>query len=247
MVPAYPATSLSKPVFNVYCDESCHLEGDGIGVMVLGAVICPAGERARLADAIRALKERHGLRRDFEVKWTKVSPAKLDFYLELVDLFLLEECLTSRSLVVPDKDVLDHSRFSQSHDDWYYKMYYTLLNPVFRRDSRYRVYIDIKDTRGAPKDRKLHEVLCNSRWDFDRECVERVQQVRSHESELLQLADLLIGAIGYTNRGLLGSAAKSAIVQHLTSRLGEKALVQTSYLSTRKLNLLVWQPRGTLV
>lgn len=28
-------------LYNVYCDETCHLEHDGINAMVLGAVWCP--------------------------------------------------------------------------------------------------------------------------------------------------------------------------------------------------------------
>lgn len=28
-------------VYNLYCDESCHLENDGQKAMVLGAVWCP--------------------------------------------------------------------------------------------------------------------------------------------------------------------------------------------------------------
>lgn len=67
----------------------------------------------------------------------------------------------------------------------------------------------MKDTRGGPKTRKLHDVLATSLYDFDRECIERVQQVRSHESELLQLTDLLIGALTYANRGLASSTAKT--------------------------------------
>ena len=31
-------------VFNIYCDESCHLEHDRQQVMVLGAIWCPLGE-----------------------------------------------------------------------------------------------------------------------------------------------------------------------------------------------------------
>ena len=34
--------------FNVYCDESCHLEHDHIPVMAWGAVSCPAGEAKRI-------------------------------------------------------------------------------------------------------------------------------------------------------------------------------------------------------
>lgn len=37
--------------FNIYCDESCHLENDHQRVMVLGAVWTPLTATARLADA----------------------------------------------------------------------------------------------------------------------------------------------------------------------------------------------------
>jgi hypothetical protein len=227
--------------FNVYCDESCHLEHDHIPVMAWGAVSCPTGDARAIAEAVRVLKAEHGLKPGFEAKWTKVSPAKAGFYLALVDLFLADERLRFRGLVVPDKGLLDHARFDQSHDDWYYKMYFTMLRPVFTAPHRYRIYLDVKDTRGGRKTRKLHDVLANSLYDFDRECVERVQQVRSHESELLQIADILIGALTYANRGLVGSPAKSAIVARLRERLGPNALTQTSAFAAVKFNILVWR------
>src|SRR5690606_24959345 len=105
----------------------------------------------------------------------------------------------------------------------------------------YRVYLDLKDTRGGRKARHLHEVLCNSLYDFSHETVERVQQVRSHESALLQLTDLLIGAIAYENRGLTGSAAKLALIADLRAVLGPGSLSQTSAFQSRKFNLLRWR------
>jgi len=68
-----------------------------------------------------------------------------------VDLFLADERLRFRGLVVPVKGRLDHARFDQSHDDWYYKMYFTMLRPIFCAPHRYRIYLDVKDTRGGPK------------------------------------------------------------------------------------------------
>ena len=102
--------------YNVYCDESCHLEHDGIPVMAWGAVTCPASEVRRVADAIRSLKTAHGLSKTFEAKWTKVSPSKAAFYVALVEFFLGDERLRFRGLVVPDKAQLDHARFDQSQD-----------------------------------------------------------------------------------------------------------------------------------
>lgn len=182
-------------VFNVYCDESCHLENDGISAMAWGALYCPESEVRSIAETIRALKAQHGLSPAMEAKWTKVSPAKVGFYLALVDLFLADDRLRFRGLVVPDKAQIDHARFDQTHDDWYYKMYFLMLRPIVCAPHRYRIYMDVKDTRGGPKTRKLHDVMANDLYDFNKESVQRVQQIRSHESELLQLTDILIGAL----------------------------------------------------
>ena len=230
-------------LFNVYCDESCYLEHDGVPVMAWGGIYCPADGSRAIAEAVRALKAEHGLARDCEAKWTKVSPAKVAFYLALMDLFLADERLRFRGLVVPDKGLLEHSRFNQSHDDWYYKIYFTMLRPIFCAPHHYRIYLDVKDTRGGPKTRKLHQVLANSLYDFDRECIERVQQVRSHESELLQIADILIGALTYANRGLATSPAKAAIVTRLRKRLGLNVLTHTSTFVATKFNVLLWRAR----
>jgi hypothetical protein len=228
-------------LYNVYCDESCHLEHDGIPVMAWGAVTCPESEVRAVAEAIRALKAAHGLKPSFEAKWTKVSPSKAAFYLALIDLFLADERLRFRGLLVPDKVRLDHARFDQSHDDWYYKMYFTMLRPIFTAPHRYRIYLDVKDTRGGPRIRQLHDVLANSLLDFERQTVERVQQMRSHECELMQITDLLIGALTYANRGLATSSAKAAIIERLRARLGQQVLSRTSTFSAIKFNILVWR------
>jgi hypothetical protein len=228
-------------MFAVYCDESCHLEHDGSPVMAWGAITCSVTESARIVDAIRALKAAHGLPRLFEVKWTKVSPAKGAFYLALVRLFLEEPHLRFRGVVVPDKALLDHRRFNQSHDDWYYKMYFTMLRPIFCAPHGYRIYLDIKDTRGGPRMRKLQEVLARTLNDVNGRTIQRVQQIHSKESELLQLADLLTGALTYANRSLKTNSAKLAIIDTLRGTLGQYALSRTSPFAEAKFNILVWQ------
>jgi hypothetical protein len=53
-------------IFNVYCDESCHLEHDRQSVMVLGAVCCPLEKAREISVHIREIKARHGLPPKFE-------------------------------------------------------------------------------------------------------------------------------------------------------------------------------------
>ena len=44
---------------HIYCDESCHLENDGMKAMVLGALWCPASHRkfTQERDAWRAAQK----------------------------------------------------------------------------------------------------------------------------------------------------------------------------------------------
>jgi hypothetical protein len=230
-------------LYNIYCDESCHLEHDGQKAMVLGAIWCPEARANEMSKHIRAIKEQCSLDRFFEIKWTKVSPARLDFYLRLVDYFFEEADLYFRALIVPDKTVLEHDKFGQDHDTWYFKMYFDMLKVILSPDACYRIYLDIKDTKSAVKVRKLHEVLCNNMYDFDRQIIERVQNVRSHEIELLQLADLMIGAVSYVNRGLTTSQAKSTIINRIKEK-SHYSLTLSTLLSERKVNIFRWHGAG---
>lgn len=229
--------------FNIYCDESCHLENDGIPSMVLGAIWSPANRRLTLDKGLRSIKAAHGLAANFEIKWTKVSGAKLDFYKDVIDYFFDEERLHFRGLIIPDKKQLDHQAFGQSHDEFYYKMYFYMLNVIFEDENHYRTYIDIKDTQSQAKVEKLHDVLCNAKYDFNRKMIERVQHVRSHEVEQLQLADLLIGALAYSHRNLTTSKSKLALIHHIKARSG-LSLAANTWPSERKFNLFIWEPKG---
>lgn len=227
--------------YNVYCDESCHLENDGHKAMVLGATWCPLEKTKEIAVHIRGIKRKHRLPETFEVKWTKVSPAKIDLYLDLIDYFFEEDDLHFRGLIIPDKALLRHNLIpGQDHDTWYYKMYFDMLKAIFSPDSRYRVYLDIKDTRGAKKASKLHDVLCNNLYDFSREVVERLQLAHSHEIEQLQLADLIIGAVSYLNRELGSSEAKNILIKRIQDRSGY-SLTKTTLLREEKMNIFRWQ------
>ncbi len=227
-------------IYNIYCDESCHLENDRQKAMVLGAVWCPLDKSREIAVRLREIKQKHGLSSLFEVKWTKVSPAKTRFYLDLVDYFFDDDDLHFRALIVPDKSLIRHDAFpGQDHDDWYYKMYFDMLKVIFKPEARYRIYLDIKDTRGAQKVVKLHEVLCNDRYDFSREVIERLQLVHSHEIEQLQLADLLIGAVAYLNRNLIGNEGKITLIERMKHRSGYD-LTRTTLLREEKMNIFRW-------
>lgn len=225
--------------YNIYCDESCHLENDGKPIMVLGALWCLLDKTRETATRLREIKVAHGLPANFEIKWSKVSPAKIGFYRDVLDYFLDDDDLHFRAWVA-HKAGLRHADFGQTHDDWYYKMMFGLLEPVIQPGSCYRLYLDKKDTRSASKVSKLHDVLCNNMYDFDRKIVERVQVVEADAVEHLQLADLLLGAVSYVNRGLAGNTAKEALIARIRERTSY-TLTRPTLLREPKFNLFVWR------
>lgn len=225
---------------NIYCDESCHLEHDGASAMVLGAVACPTAKAHEIADRLRDFRERHGLPRWFEMKWTKVSPGKLPFYLDILDYFFDDDDLRFRALVIPDKTQLRHEDFDQDHDTFYYKMYYTLLKAMLSPEERYSIFLDIKDTRSHAKEERLRESLCNTLHDRDQKVIERLQSVRSVEVQQIQLADLLTGIVSYANRGLESSPAKTALVERMRKRSGYR-LTFSTLLRAEKVNVFRWE------
>ncbi len=227
-------------IFNIYCDESCHLQNDKQPVMLLGCVWCPSAEVKRLAAELRDIKKRHNAAG--ELKWTKVSQARHDFYLELTSWFLAEAPLHFRALVVQNKQALNHEYFNQRHDDFYYKMYFSLLSKILSPDRQYNIYLDIKDTRSRRKIRKLSEVLCNDKFDFTSQMIRHIQNIHSKESDLMQLTDFLLGAVSYRHRGLSGNAAKEAVIKHLEESL-ERDLLQSTPLREEKFNLFLFTPR----
>lgn len=228
--------------YNIYCDESCYMLHDESNVMALGAVWCPENEIRKTNLEIREVKKQFGLSSKFEIKWSKVSNAKIKFYSTLVDYFFDNPNLFLRILIVPDKSILRHGDFNQNHNEWYYKMYFDMLKIIFDPTDTYNIYLDIKDTRSASKIAKLHDVLCNNIYDFSREIIKKVQTVRSEEINILQLADFFIGAVTYANRGLTTSQSKLALIEQIRRRSNYK-LTETTLFQERKTNIFIWEPQ----
>ncbi|MFA5519574.1 MAG: DUF3800 domain-containing protein [Spirochaetota bacterium] len=226
---------------NIYCDESCHLLNDCSQVMGLGAIWVPREKTSQIFKDIREIKVKHNLSSKFEIKWTKVSPGKIDFYKEIINYFFSNSDLKFRSVLIPDKSILNHSAYAQSHDDWYYKMYFILIKLLLSHSNSYYIYLDIKDTKGSKKWRKLRDVLCNNLYDFSRDIIKRIQGVHSNEVEILQLTDLLLGALVYTNRGIYTSSAKMELIDLLKLKSGF-SLTQTTILGEQKFNIFKWEP-----
>ena len=66
-------------IFNVYCDESCHLENDHQKAMVLGAIWCPLDKSREVAVRLREIKLEHP-----ELEWSAQQDVDSEELLTLV-------------------------------------------------------------------------------------------------------------------------------------------------------------------
>jgi len=232
--------------YNFYCDESCHLEHDDSNVMVLGAVWCPKEHLKVVNTKIKQIKNSFNIHPASELKWTKVSPVKIDVYKAMVNYFFEDKDLHFRGLLIPDKKLLHHEDFNQTHNEWYYKMYFDMLKTVISPTDRYNIFIDIKDTHSSEKANELRTVISNSMYDFSKDIIKQLKPIRSEEVQIMQLTDILIGAFGYNNRifndGKQRSSAKRELIQLIKQKSGY-SLSKSTLVREEKLNLFIWKAK----
>lgn len=204
--------------YKIFCDESNHLDYSpslGSKVMVLGAVSLPASELVSINQAIKDLK--HQFNHQKELKWTKLIYNQREFYDALLELFFSSIHLRFQAILIPDKQKLAHDCYNQSNPDiFYYKMFYYVLRNLIEPQTAIKIYLDYKDSKCAVRMRELERVLHNQYKDtIQAKCF----TARSHQSQIIQLTDLLIGAIAYKARDDIPH--QSAIKNHVIQRIEE--------------------------
>jgi hypothetical protein len=98
--------------------------------------------RGEIKARVGALRERH--QAWGEIKWSKVSPNRGDFYVELIDLFFAYgENLRFRCIAV-DRTQLDLALHDNDGELGFYKFYYQLLHHWILDFNAYRIFCDIR-------------------------------------------------------------------------------------------------------
>lgn len=183
-----------KKTYNIYLDESCHLEHDNSNVMCIGYTKIPYDQYEELKGKIKQLKLKH--KSPTEIKWNSLSSSRWELYKELIDLFFFND-IDFRAILIKEKKNLSPDKLSRlDQHSYYYKTLSLLLgNKVHNDNCDYRVYLDVKDTKGKDRIKLLKNEL-EVQYDF-KSPFTYFQHIHSSENEFLQLTDLFIGAICY--------------------------------------------------
>lgn len=212
-------------LYDIYIDESSQTKNRFLVIGGIG-IDTNAVEAANVALARARLPQLpHG-----EMKWGKVSNAKLNAYGKTVTTFFDDPALIRfhfHSLVV-DTHALDHKRHNQvSRKIGFNKEIYQLATKFARlyNEKIFHIYPDYRDTNQNPEDLRL--ILNRGRrrngdrrdWPF-----RRCQFRNSKETPLLQLVDLLTGSVAWAVNGhakaLDASQAKKRLADYVMKRAG---------------------------
>jgi hypothetical protein len=135
-----------KTIYNIYIDESCHLEHDTSEVMCIGYTKINSDDYDALKKLIKAIKLKH--KAPTEIKWNSLSMSRWDLYKELIDFFFRSN-IEFRSVLIKNKKNLGSIRFNRDDkNSYYYKTLKQLLNnKVSDDEDLYHVFLDVKDTK----------------------------------------------------------------------------------------------------
>lgn len=227
--------------FEVYCDESGQelfgTRPTGEHYVLIGGLWIRTENRKAYKDHIKQLRHKYKVGGEF--KWKRVSPSRLNFFLELVRFFFDQRDEMRFRVIVLRADEMDAVRFHESDNElMFYKFYYQALHHWILDFNRYRVFVDTKTNRVHNRIQILEKCLRSANISS----LVDVQALPSHEVDLLQLVDVLMGAVSYKFHRRDTSAAKIGVLAEIERCLG-KEIVPT-WRSENKFNVFLFKSGG---
>jgi hypothetical protein len=229
--------------FDVYCDESYpdlfSSEKSQAQYLVIGSLWIESSNREAFKDYIHDLCRKHRVGGEF--KWQKVSPSRFDFYVELIDFFFAQNDLMRFRCIAVDKNKVDLLRFHDCDQELgFYKFYYQMIQHWILDFNEYSIFCDYKSNRIRTRLHTLQKCLEHTNLSSK---ILAVQAVRSEESRLIQMVDILTGlAAASLNNNMNPGTAKQKIVSHLESHLGRR--ISHTLKSEQKFNVFIIDLKG---
>lgn len=229
--------------FEVYCDESrpdlLRSAKPQARYMVIGSLWLKAEDRDLFKRDLHQLRDKHKIGGEF--KWQRVSPSRVEFYKELVAWFnAYGERLRFRCIAV-DQQQVDLKLYHEDDQELgFYKFYYQLLHHWVLDCNEYDFFVDFKSNRRRDRLEVLRRCLDYANLSSK---VCKVQAVRSEESVMIQLVDVLTGMAAYRLNGQVnGGSAKFAVLDHFERARGGQ--IAATYKSEQKFNVFKIDLRG---
>jgi hypothetical protein len=228
---------------NIYCDESRQTADR---YMVLGGLITLRDDEDAFQKAMQLYRQSNNMQA--ELKWTKVSDQKIKEYTALMDLyFSLSRSFHFKAIIIDTQEV-DHKRYNKSDAELgFYKLMYQFLLHSFGAylipSDQCIIHLDQRTT-SKYKLSTLCAILNNGlkkKYGLENKPVRNVQGLNSKDNDFIQVADILMGAIGYEMNGAHtrtnAKRAKVALAETIAHKAGLVNLQQPTPRSSKHFSI----------
>ena len=228
----------------VYCDETMPdlftSKNPKDKYLFIGSIWIEESLREEVKSNIKELREKHNT--FGEIKWVNVSPNKEEFYKDIVELFFKYGMqMRFRAIMIEAKKIL-WSFHQEDKELGFYKFYYQMLYKWIKDYNSYKIFVDIKKNRDLTRLKVLKDVLNNKCKDS---YIQRIQALPSKEVVLIQMTDLLLGAVSAKlNKKHLTNRAKINLINHIEELLGRE--IAPTYSTENKFNIFKIDLKGRL-
>ncbi len=181
--------------FDIYCDEShpdlLSSQNPKVKFMMIGGIWLPFELRDNFKEKIHELRNQFNIGGEF--KWRKVTPSREDFYMSLIHWFFSEgNNIRFRCIAVEHEKVNMIKYHNNDQELGFYKFYYQMIHHWIFDYNEYNIFCDFKSNRETDRLNVLRRCLQASNLSSE---IVFAQAIRSKESVLLQLVDVLLGSV----------------------------------------------------
>jgi hypothetical protein len=149
--------------FEVYCDESrpdlFFSEHPQARFLMIGSLWLPEELRCELKEKIKTIRKKHNTWG--EIKWSKVSPSRVDFFGDLVDLFTSYGSDVRFRCIAVEHSQVDMALHEHDSELGFYKFYYQLIHHWILKSNEYQIFCDAKTNRDSKRLHTLQQCLCH--------------------------------------------------------------------------------------
>lgn len=232
----------------VYCDESLCRGGYDL----IGGLWLTAANARRLRGIVDEIRRRfaHG----HEFKWTKPSGTALSAVYRDLAQKLTDQLWAGRAsfhCIVLERRLVDYRTYHDGDPELgYYKFVHLLARKRVVPGQSFVLYMDRRTTRRANRLSDLKRIInlaARKDYGLGYDCCLDVQARPSKDDDLLQVADVLLGAVGWHCAGAhqnpASSMAKNELADRIANGIGRAHLALGSPPSEQRFNVWRWKPR----
>lgn len=230
--------------YDVFIDESCYLPDDQHHCIACGGLFVPKELVRPISKELKLIFKKYKFIKEF--KWNNISQSRLQLYKDALEISLFSnERIWFRSVITEDKSLINFNYNNSNSDEYWYKMVYYLLNNTNNDNKQFRIFLDYRNTWGKNRIEQLKKYLNPDKFVY-------FQSLHSHDSILIQISDIILGALTYNLRKnlffnnysfnyVVKNKIKDDFIDYLKNRTNVDFLKQTS-LFEKKFNIFYLTP-----